>query len=195
MARIYQFLIIAIAFLGLSACQTGVSVEKTISFKIQDDAELAINARRLEIVDNWIMPLSPPYVEHELTPTPAASLIDWATKTVVPKGASGELILNISEASIQQEKLPPAEGFFDSLKDNQESRIRVTMQAQLLWIQPVGNYTGTAELAAKVSQTLPESATPADYIIAKQNLVNRAIGLIDSQARSEIAKIPAMILP
>jgi len=195
MARIYQFLIIAIAFLGLSACQTGVSVEKTISFQIQDDAELAINARRLEIVDNWIMPLSPPYVEHELTPTPAASLIDWATKTVVPKGASGELILNISEASIQQEKLPPAEGFFDSLKDNQESRIRVTMQAQLLWIQPVGNYTGTAELAAKVSQTLPESATPADYIIAKQNLVNRAIGLIDSQARSEIAKIPAMILP
>lgn len=195
MARIYQFLIIAIAFLGLSACQTGVSVEKTISFQIQDDAELAINARRLEIVDNWIMPLSPPYVEHELTPTPATSLIDWATKTVVPKGASGELILNISEASIQQEKLPPAEGFFDSLKDNQESRIRVTMQAQLLWIQPVGNYTGTAELAAKVSQTLPESATPADYIIAKQNLVNRAIGLIDSQARSEIAKIPAMILP
>lgn len=195
MARIYQFLIIAIAFIGLSACQTGVSVEKTISFQIQDDAELAINARRLEIVDNWIMPLSPPYVEHELTPTPAASLIDWATKTVVPKGASGELILNISEASIQQEKLPPAEGFFDSLKDNQESRIRVTMQAQLLWIQPVGNYTGTAELAAKVSQTLPESATPADYIIAKQNLVNRAIGLIDSQARSEIAKIPAMILP
>ena len=195
MARIYQFLIIAIAFLGLNACQTGVSVEKTISFQIQDDAELAINARRLEIVDNWIMPLSPPYVEHELTPTPAASLIDWATKTVVPKGASGELILNISEASIQQEKLPPAEGFFDSLKDNQESRIRVTMQAQLLWIQPVGNYTGTAELAAKVSQTLPESATPADYIIAKQNLVNRAIGLIDSQARSEIAKIPAMILP
>ena len=70
MARIYQFLIIAIAFLGLSACQTGVSVEKTISFQIQDDAELAINARRLEIVDNWIMPLSPPYVEHELTPTP-----------------------------------------------------------------------------------------------------------------------------
>ena len=195
MARIYQFLIIAIAFLGLSACQTGVSVEKTISFQIQDDAELAINARRLEIVDNWIMPLSPPYVEHELTPTPAESLIDWATKTVLPKGASGELILNISEASIQQEKLPPAEGFFDSLKDNQESRIRVTMQAQLLWIQPVGNYTGTAELAAKVSQTLPESATPADYIIAKQNLVNRAIGLIDSQARSEIAKIPAMILP
>ena len=40
MARIYQFLIIAIAFLGLSACQTGVSVEKTISFQIQDDAEL-----------------------------------------------------------------------------------------------------------------------------------------------------------
>ena len=65
----------------------------------------------------------------------------------------------------------------------------------LLWIQPVGNYQGTAELAAKTSQTLPESATPADYLIAKQNLVNRALALIDRQARDEIQKIDAMLLP
>ena len=181
--------------LSLGGCQTGASVEKVVSFNSASTDALAINARRLEVVDNWLMPLTPPYVEHELQITPAESVIEWAKQTIVPKGASGEVILNISEASIKQEALPPAEGFLNSLKDNQETRLRVTIEAQLLWIQPVGNYQGTAKLAAKTTQTLPESATPADYLIAKENLVNRAISLIDGQARAQISKIPAMILP
>ena len=193
--RLHIFFVFSALLLAMSGCQSKVELE-TISIYNADEAQsLAINARRLEIVNNWLMPLEAPYVEHELNPTPADSMIKWAQQVVVPKGASGELILNISEASIQEEALPPSEGFLDSFKDNQETRLRVTLNAQLLWIQPVGNYQGTAELAAKTSQTLPESATPADYLIAKQNLVNRALALIDRQARDEIQKIDAMLLP
>lgn len=193
--RLHIFFVFSALLLAVSGCQSKVELE-TISIYNADEAQsLAINARRLEIVNNWLMPLEAPYVEHELNPTPADSMIKWAQQVVVPKGASGELILNISEASIQEEALPPSEGFLDSFKDNQETRLRVTLNAQLLWIQPVGNYQGTAELAAKTSQTLPESATPADYLIAKQNLVNRALALIDRQARDEIQKIDAMLLP
>ena len=190
-----RFIIFGFAMISLMACRSGVSLETVTTIDVDKAEELAINARRLEVVNNWLMPLEAPYVEHELNPTPAASVIEWAKKTVVPKGSSGELILNISEASVQQEELAPAEGLLNSLKDNQETRIRVTIKAQLLWIQPVGDYTGTAELAAKTTQTLPESATPADYLIAKQNLVNRAIGLIDQQARAEVMKIDAILLP
>ena len=193
MAQRFSLFIVTLMLLG--ACQTGGSVEKVASFTLEPSQSLAINARRLEVVDNWLMPLQAPYVEHELRTTPAESVIEWAKRTVLPKGGSGELILNISEASIKQEKLPPAEGFLNSLKDNQETRLRVTIKAQILWIQPVGNYQGTAELAAKTTQTLPESATPADYIIAKENLVQRAIALIDSQAREQISDIEGIILP
>ncbi len=193
MAQRFSLFIVTLMLLG--ACQTGGSVEKVASFTLEPSQSLAINARRLEVVDNWLMPLQAPYVEHELRTTPAESVIEWAKRTVLPKGGSGELILNISEASIKQEKLPPAEGFLNSLKDNQETRLRVTIKAQILWIQPVGNYQGTAELAAKTTQTLPESATPADYIIAKENLVQRAIALIDSQAREQIGDIEGIILP
>ena len=113
---------------------------ETISIYNADGQALAINARRLEIVNNWLMPLEAPYVEHELAQHQLRSMIKWAQQVVVPKGASGELILNISEASIKQEDLPPSEGFFNSFKDNQDTQIRVTLNAQLLWIQPVGNY-------------------------------------------------------
>ena len=190
-----RFFLFIVTLMLLGACQTGGSVEKVASFALEPSQSLAINARRLEVVDNWLMPLQAPYVEHELRTTPAESVIEWAKQTILPKGGSGELILNISEASIKQETLPPAEGFLNSLKDNQETRLRVTIKAQILWIQPVGNYQGTAELAAKTTQTLPESATPADYIIAKENLVQRAIALIDSQAREQISDIEGIILP
>ena len=193
--RLHIFCVLSALLLAVSGCQSKVELETISIYNAVEAQSLAINARRLEIVNNWLMPLEAPYVEHELNPTPADSMIKWAQQVVVPKGASGELILNISEASIQEEALPPSEGFLNSFKDNQETRLRVTLNAQLLWIQPVGNYQGTAELAAKTSQTLPESATPADYLIAKQNLVNRALALIDRQARDEIQKIDAMLLP
>ena len=193
--RLRFFFFLGALLIGLAGCQSKVELETVSVYKADEAQALAINARRLEVVNNWLMPLEAPYVEHELSPTPAQSVIKWAQQVVVPKGASGELILNISEASIQEELLPPAEGLLNSFKDNQETRLRVTLNAQLLWIQPVGNYQGTAELAAKTSQTLPESATPADYLIAKQNLVNRALGLIDQQARKEIKKIDGMLLP
>ena len=193
--RLHIFFVFSALLLAMSGCQSKVELETISIYNAGEAQSLAINARRLEIVNNWLMPLEAPYVEHELNPTPADSMIKWAQQVVVPRGASGELILNISEASIQEEALPPSEGFLNSFKDNQETRLRVTLNAQLLWIQPVGNYQGTAELAAKTSQTLPESATPADYLIAKQNLVNRALALIDRQARDEIQKIDAMLLP
>lgn len=195
MRRLLAFVTIIPLMLVLSACGNEAEVKKLEVFQPETTTSLAINARRLEIIDNWLMPLEAPYVEHELKTTPAAALIEWASLVVQPKGGSGEVILNISEASVKHEELPPAEGFLNSLKDNQETRIRVTLSAQLLWIQPVGNYTGTAELAAKTSQSLPESATPSDYEIATQNLVGRALALIDLQAREEIAKIDGMILP
>lgn len=192
---VLRLLVSALFLLTLGACQSGGSITKVVQFDLDKRQGLAINARRLEVVDNWLMPLEPPYVEHELHTTPAETVISWAKSTLMPKGSTGEMILNISEASIKQEALPPAEGFFDSLKDNQETRLRVTISAQFLWIQPVGNAQGTAELAAKVTQTLPESATPADYLVAKENLINSAIALLDKQARDEMAKIDNLILP
>ena len=179
----------------VSACQTKPVIETNYVFDSTAQQELAINARQFEIIDNWQMPIASPYVEHELSPTPSQKVIEWATDNLRPLGGSGELILNISEASVQLEKLPPAEGLLNSLKDNQETRIRVTLAAQLLWIQPVGNQQGRAELAAKTTQTLPESSTPKDYDIAIQNNLNKAIALIDEQAREKIMEIEGMILP
>ena len=187
-------LILACTFM-LGACQTKPVIESNFVFQSDAQQALAINARQFEIVDNWQMPITAPYVEHELSQTPSQKLIEWASDNLRPLGGSGELILNISEASVQLEKLPPAEGLLNSLKDNQETRIRVTLAAQLYWIQPVGNLQGRADLAAKTTQTLPESSTPKDYDIAIQNNLHKAISLIDEQARQKIADINGIILP
>ena len=195
MKRAARFIALLATSSFITACQTTPVVESRFVFNSAEQQAMAINARQFEIVDNWQMPITAPYVEHELNPTPSEKLIDWASDTLRPLGGSGELILNISEASVQLEKLPPAEGLLNSLKDNQETRIRVTLAAQLLWIQPIGNKQGRADLAAKTTQTLPESSTPKDYDIAIQNNLNKAISLIDAQAREKIMEIEGIILP
>ena len=66
-----RFFLFIVTLMLLGACQTGGSVEKVASFALEPSQSLAINARRLEVVDNWLMPLQAPYVEHELRTTPA----------------------------------------------------------------------------------------------------------------------------
>jgi len=68
--RLHIFFVFSALLLAVSGCQSKVELE-TISIYNADEAQsLAINARRLEIVNNWLMPLEATYVEHELNPTP-----------------------------------------------------------------------------------------------------------------------------
>ena len=62
--RLHIFIVFSALLLAMSGCQSKVELE-TISIYNADEAQsLAINARRLEIVNNWLMPLEAPYVEH-----------------------------------------------------------------------------------------------------------------------------------
>ena len=60
------------------------------------EGALPLNARRLEIIENWKMPIEPPYIGHLQQPYPGNLVSQWATRTLVPAGGSGELILDIT---------------------------------------------------------------------------------------------------
>ena len=57
---------------------------------------------------------------------------------LTPAGGSGELILDISRASVTKVKLAKEVGLANALSDQQDSKIKVEFEAQLMWLQPVG---------------------------------------------------------
>jgi hypothetical protein len=181
-----------VGFAGLAACQT---TEPTLPVTTAEKfAPLAINARRLEIIDNWKMTVEGPYVGHRAQPLPSNLLADWAAQVMQPVGGSGELIFDMLRASVIRIELPMKAGITNLLTDQQESKIKAELDVNIMWLQPVGGTQARVELRADHSVTIPESATANDLQTAINKALMGALTALDQQARVELAKINKIIL-
>jgi hypothetical protein len=188
------FSLVALTFLGACGATT-TTVTAPPKFEADKYQPLRMNARRMEIIENWQMPVEAPYIGYLANPAPSNVVIDWATRTLLPAGGSGELVLDISRASLTRNKLPRSAGLKSLISDEQESKIEVRIEGRLMWLQPVGGFQGMIELSARHSVTIPESSTANELNIAVQEALLVAVDLLDKQAREEVAKIPNITVP
>ena len=170
----------------LSSC-TATS-QKTVLpiYETTDFQSLRLDARKMEIIENWNMPMEPPYIEHTLSPNLSSMLVDWASRVLIPVGGSGEVVLDISQASVKITSLPRSEKLIDLFKDNQEVMARADIKAKLLWIQPVGGKQAIIDLSATASSSMKETSTPNEREIAIREVMIEAVNLINEQAEVEI---------
>ena len=192
--RITALLILCLALL-LSACKATSTPPPKVTVSGEAFNSVPLNARRLEIIENWQMPIEAPYIGHLQHPLPSALVAEWASTVLTPAGGSGELILDISRASITKVKLPKEAGLANALTDQQDSKIRVEFDAQLMWLQPVGGSQAMIKLSSSHSVTIPESSSANDVQRAVNDSLKIALAGLDRQARAELAKLDGIILP
>ena len=153
------FSTLALPVLGLallvSACTATSPPPPKVTISSDAFSSIPLNARRLEIIENWQMPIESPYIGHLQQPLPSSLVADWASRVLTPAGGSGELILDISRASVTKVKLPKQAGLSNALTDQQDSRVKVEFKAQLMWLQPVGG----AQAMMKLSFPNPQART------------------------------------
>ena len=185
------------AAMGLmTACGTTSSNGKAPpKFDSDSYAVMAMNARRLEIVENWQMPMEAPFIGHFQTPYPSNIVAEWAARVLQPAGGSGELILDISKAAVTREKLARETNLQGIFSDQQDTKIRVELVARLMWLQPVGGAKAMVDLSASQSKSIPESSTPNEFDKAVKETLLTALAALDTQARRELQKIDNIILP
>ena len=192
--QIWRYVVIVFVVLaGLGGCQTTVPVPPTT--RADEFMPLAMNARRLEIVDNWQMPADPPYIGYRAQTSPSNLLAKWASEVLQPAGGSGELIFDISRASLTRIALPLEVGVATLLTDQQESKIKAEFDIKIMWLQPVGGHQAMLQLQADHSVTIPESASTNDLHNAMQTALLGALSSLDQQARAELAQINNITLP
>lgn len=193
--RIFYLLAVSL-LLGLTGCgATSKSVTAPPKLQTSDFSPLALNARRLEIVENWQMPMQDPYVGHMMSPYPSNVVAEWAASVLQPAGGSGEIIFDISRAAVTEIKLPHKTGLQNAFTDQQDKKIKVDLEARLMWLQPVGGTQAMINLKAFQSVTIPESSTANEYNAAVKETLLQAVAALDQQARAELAKIELIILP
>ena len=192
--QIWRYVVTVFAVLtGLGGCQTTAPVSPITT--ADEFAPLTINARRLEIIDNWQMPLESPYIGHRAQTSPSNILGKWASRVLQPAGGSGELVFDISRASLTRVALPLEVGITTLLTDQQESKINAEFDVKIIWLQPVGGSQAFVKLRANHSVTIPESASAVEFQNAMQLALMGALTSLDQQARAELAQINKIILP
>ena len=196
MMRIMSLLFGLVALIFLGACgATTTTVTAPPKLDVDSFQPLRMNARRMEIIENWQMPVVAPYIGYLANPAPSNVVIDWASRILLPAGGSGELVLDISRASLTRTKLARSANLNSLITDEQESKIEAQIEARLIWLQPVGGFQGMIELSARHSVTIHESSSANDLNVAVQDALLVAVNLLDKQAREEIAKIPNITVP
>lgn len=188
------FPLLLLAFLAGACTGTGAPPPQ-VSITDAGFQSMPLNARRLEIIENWQMPIKAPFIGHLQQPYPTNVISQWASRVLTPAGGSGELILDISRAAVTKEKLPKKVGVANALTDQQDSRIRVEFEAQLMWLQPVGGAQAMIRLSSSHSVTIPESSSANDVQRAVNDSLAVALAGLDRQARNELAKLDGIILP
>ena len=178
----------------LSGCGATSLPPAPVTITSEIFSPVSVNARKLTIVENWQMPVTAPYVGHRQTPYPSNLVSDWASTVLVPAGGSGELTLDISRAAVMQEKLVREDSLTKTLTDEQDVRISVELEAQLMWLQPVGNAQARIKLLAVHSVTVAESATANDVQAAINDSLQAALAALDLQARAEFSQVDNIVL-
>ena len=179
----------------LAACKTGTVTPPPQIFMADAYQPLSLNARRLEIIDNWQMPVADPYIGHRVSPLPSTILADWASHVLRPAGGSGEIIFDMKRASVTMTDLPGKVGLDGFLTDQQSRKVTAEIKAKIMWLQPVGGTQALADMQAAHSITLRESATANEVSKVVNEAMRGALVRLDSQIRKELANIDRIILP
>ena len=194
--RIFSCLIFAGLLVVLNGCANPPPAAPLLpKYDATGFESIRVDARKLEIIENWQMPMKAPFIEHTLMPDLSSMVVDWAKYALVPVGGSGEVVLDISQASVQVTDLPQGTALLDVFSDQQESKIRVDIVTKLMWIQPVGGKQSIVDVIASTTRTLSESKTPNERQIAVREVMIEAVNLLDIEARKQISNIPEIIRP
>jgi len=179
----------------LAACKTGTATPPPQIFSVDTYQPLNLNARRLEIIDSWQMPVADPYIGHRVSPLPSTILADWASHVLRPAGGSGEIIFDMKQVAVTLTDLPTKVGIDGLLTDQQSRKITAEIKAKIMWLQPVGGTQALADLSATHSITIRESATANEVSKVVNEAMKGALVRLDSQTRKELATIERIILP
>ncbi len=135
-------LALGILALGLTACETPVSVQKLPELTYTHLGPLKLNVARIEVVSQYRPPLQAPNVEHLFPTPPLKAVRRWARDRLKTAGRSGTARLIISKASAVETPLQKKTGLKATFTKQQSHRYDLDLEASIE--MPAGRVTARA---------------------------------------------------
>ena len=185
MAAGLRALALALALLTpLAACEVKVAGDSHPPILFTDNAPMALDVARIEVVEQFKPPLTPPHIEHLAPVPPAHALRNWARDRLLAQGTGGVARFTIVDGSVTRQNLEKKTGLSGLVTTDQSLRYTVMMKVRVDVDAAAGQ--GFAEAMASRSQTVPENLSIAERDDILHALIAATAKSLDKELEREI---------
>lgn len=165
-------LFLSMALAGLAAgCTRPDPTVRFADLTFAGRQPVVLDASRIEIVDEYRMPLASPNVEHRAPLAPSAAAERWARDVLKPSGSGGRAVFRILKGSLVETDLKTKGGVQGWFNIDQAERYDAAIEGRLDLYGADGRMLGNASANATRYQTIAENASLNDRQKLWYNLV------------------------
>lgn len=156
-------LFLSVALAGLAAgCATPDPSPRFADLTFAGRNPIRLDVAKVEVVDEYRMPLKDPNVEHRAPLAPSAAAERWGRDVLQAAGTGGRAVFRVTNGSLVESNLKTTTGLKGLFTNDQSERYDATIAGRLDLYGPDGRPLGNAEADASRYQTIAESASLND---------------------------------
>lgn len=187
--------ILAFIVLLAASCQTEPPRRLTfpeITFANREPIRLDVAS--VEIVNEYVPPLSAPNVEHTFPVSIAATAERWGRERILPAGPQGVARITIRDASAREAGLRRTTGVRGMFTTDQSERYDARVEMVVEVRGAAGNRSGFASATAQRSRTVAENLTVNEREQLQFDLVEALMKDLDSELERNIRQHMSLLL-
>ena len=188
-------IVISFSCLVISFCLlNNYAVANTKSFILSEAVPLYFSVNKLEVLDNYKMPLSKPNVEHKMRRSPSVILTSWAHNVIRTQGNEGYVKLIINRASATVSNIDKKNTIFNFFKNKQSYNVKVFFSGRLEIFDKTTNKSGYINIETSFSKTAPEAASLSELEKLYDYVTIEALGKFDKEFRKRLLDLSEFLI-
>jgi hypothetical protein len=176
---------LALASVLLAACAQTPAPVAFAPISFVNGAPFKIDAPRIEIVEVFSSPMTPPHIEHLLPSSPTTLVRSWVRDRLQANGRGGSFKVVIKDASVIAEDLPLKGGIEGAFTRQQAVNLNARIVVSLEYYRANGADSSVAVTVSR-ARTLSEGLSPIERDKAYYAFVKDLASDLDRELQSNM---------
>jgi len=148
-----------LSVLALGACANSAAPPALPEITFQHLGSFQLDVAQIEVLDEYVPPLKPPYVEHLFSTSPATVAARWGRDRLKAVGTSRKARFIVRDASVSETLLEIEEGLEGALTTDQSERYQAQLSVVIDIVSEERGREAYVEASAVRARSVPEDAT------------------------------------
>ena len=178
---------------ALAGCQTTPPETAFPKLSYSHLQPIRLDVRRVEVVETYKSPATPPHVEHLFPVKPVDALRQWASDRLWAAGTSGVARFEILRASVVEVPLERTKGIKGWLTTDQTERYDGVIEVRLDILDSTGNTRGEVTSRTQRSRSVPEDVSLRGreeiWFRLTEAMMNDLNGSLETQIQAHLSNL------